>query len=109
NPAPSVRALHGRDGIAVIGPVPRMDGHFASAHAVIVPILTGAGTRVKILEAMAAGRPLVSTTVGCEGLPHLRPGRDFLVADEPRAFAQATLRLLMEPDLRRRLARQARE
>ena len=59
------------------------------AHAVVVPILAGAGIRVKIVEAMAAGRAVVSTPLGCEGLAGLEPGRHLLVAEEPPAFAGA--------------------
>ena len=81
---------------------------FAQATAVVVPILTGAGIRVKIVEAMSAGRAIVSTSLGWEGLPHVEPGRHLLVADEPAAFAAATLRLLREPELRGRLAKDAR-
>jgi glycosyltransferase involved in cell wall biosynthesis len=104
----SVRMLARRDGISVIGSVPEMAPYFARAHAVVVPILTGAGSRVKIVEAMAAGRAVVSTSLGWEGLPHLEPDRHLLVADDPGAFSQATVRLLREPSLRRRLAGEAR-
>jgi polysaccharide biosynthesis protein PslH len=107
-PPPSVLALNERPGITVVGPVPLMAPYFERAHAVIVPILTGAGIRVKIVEAMAAGRAIVSTSLGWEGLPHLIPGEHLLVDDEPAHFAAATVRLLREPELRRRLASQAR-
>ena len=112
DPPEAVRALDGRDGIAVHGFVPSMAPFFAAAHAVVVPILTGAGIRVKIVEAMSAGRALVSTSLGWEGLAHLEPGRHLLVADEPEAFADAALRLLGDPGLRgadgRRRARPGR-
>jgi polysaccharide biosynthesis protein PslH len=107
-PPPSVLALNERPGITVVGPVPLMAPYFERAHAVIVPILTGAGIRVKVVEAMAAGRPIVSTSLGWEGLPHLIPGEHLLVGDEPAEFAAATIRLLREPGLRRRLASEAR-
>jgi glycosyltransferase involved in cell wall biosynthesis len=109
DPPDRVRALDGRDGITVHGFVPSMAPFFAAAHAVVVPILTGAGIRVKIVEAMAAGRALVSTSLGWEGLAHVEPGRHLLVADEPAAFADATVRLLRDPELRARLAAGARE
>jgi glycosyltransferase involved in cell wall biosynthesis len=73
-----------------------------------VPILAGAGIRVKIVEAMAAGRAVVSTPLGCEGLPGLEAGRHLLVAEQPRAFADAALRLLGDEALRERMAREAR-
>ena len=107
-PPPSVLALSDRPGITVIGPVPDMAPHFKRAHAVIVPILTGAGIRVKIVEAMAAGRAIVSTSLGWEGLPHVIAGEHLLAANEPAQFAAATVRLLREPELRRRLAGQGR-
>jgi glycosyltransferase involved in cell wall biosynthesis len=108
DPPGNVAALHGRHGIEVHGFVPSMAPYFAQAHAVVVPILTGAGIRVKIVEAMSAGRPLVSTSLGWEGLAHLEPGRHLLVADEPEAFADAVLRLVEDGVLRERMAREAR-
>ena len=108
NPPPSVEELGNREGINVIGPVPVMDPYFARAHAVVVPILTGAGIRVKIVEAMAAGRAIVSTSLGWEGLPHVQPDEHLLVADDPLQFATAAVRLLAQPDLRHRLAGDAR-
>ncbi len=85
-----------------------MGPYFERAHVVVVPILTGAGIRVKIVEAMAAGRAIVSTSLGWEGLPHVIAGQHLLVADDAREFAAATTRLLREPELRRRIAAQAR-
>jgi polysaccharide biosynthesis protein PslH len=104
NPPPDVQALDARNGITVVGPVPEMKPYFARAHVVVVPILTGAGIRVKIVEAMAAGRAIVSTSLGWEGLPHVEPGRDLLVADEPEAFAADVIRLLRDPAQRRTIA-----
>ncbi len=85
-----------------------MDPYFARAHAVVVPILTGAGVRVKIVEAMAAGRAIVSTSLGWQGLPGVVPGQHLLVADDPGAFAAATIRLLTEPATRTAMAAEAR-
>ncbi len=108
DPPPSVVALGEREGVTVVGPVPEMAPYFARAHAVVVPILTGAGIRVKIVEAMANSRASVSTPLGWEGLPYVEPGRHLLVADEAPAFAAATVRLLRDPVLRSRLATEAR-
>jgi glycosyltransferase involved in cell wall biosynthesis len=108
DPPPSVVGLDAREGITVVGPVPEMAPYFARAHAVVVPILTGAGIRVKIVEAMAAGRAVVTTSLGWEGLPHVHPDRHFLVADDPRGFAAAAVRLLQEPNTRHRIAAEAR-
>jgi glycosyltransferase involved in cell wall biosynthesis len=73
-----------------------------------VPLRSGGGSRLKILEAAASAVPVISTRVGAEGLD-LIPGREILIADTPADFADATLRLLREPDLRRRLGAAARE
>jgi polysaccharide biosynthesis protein PslH len=109
DPPDDLRALDAIDGVTVHGFVESMAPFFARAHAVVVPILAGAGIRVKIIEAMAAGRAVVSTPLGCEGLAGLEPGRHLLVAAEPQAFADAALRLLREPELRERLAGAGRE
>lgn len=108
DPPPEVRALDGRDGVAVQGFVPSMAPYFARAGVAVVPIRTGAGIRVKIVEAMAAGRAIVSTPLGFEGLPGLEPGRHLLVEEEPGPFARATVRLLRDGELRRRMASDAR-
>jgi glycosyltransferase involved in cell wall biosynthesis len=108
DPPAAVRALDGRDGITVHGFVPSMAPFFARSHVVVVPILTGAGIRVKILEAMAAGRPIVSTTLGWEGLPYVEPGRHLLVADAPEPFARHVLELLTDAPRRQALAADAR-
>jgi polysaccharide biosynthesis protein PslH len=108
DPTPDVEALDSHEGITVVGPVPLMAPYFARAQAVVVPILTGAGIRVKIVEAMAAGRAIVSTSLGWEGLPHVQPDRHILVADSAHEFSAATVRLLREPALRDKLAANAR-
>jgi polysaccharide biosynthesis protein PslH len=104
----AVTALGRRPGINVVGEVPDIAPHLARAHAVVVPILTGAGIRVKIVEAMSAGRAVVSTSLGCEGMPHVEADRQLLVADEPGQFAAQTTRLLLGPALRRSIAQEAR-
>lgn len=79
----------------------------ASAWLSIAPIFTGGGTRLKILEAMAAGTPVVATSKGAEGLD-VRPGEHLLIADDPAAFAAHVVALLSDPALRARLSRAAR-
>ncbi|MBD0425673.1 glycosyltransferase [Aquisalinus flavus] len=81
--------------------------HAAGGSAYVIPLRVGGGTRIKAYEAMAMGMPVVSTTLGVEGLP-LTPGEHFFSADTPEAFAAATLRLLAEADTRRALSGAAR-
>ena len=61
----------------------------------VVPIKIGSGTRIKILDGMAMGKAIVSTSIGCEGLDVV-PGRDILVADDPEDFACKTIELLKD-------------
>jgi glycosyltransferase involved in cell wall biosynthesis len=102
NPAREVQGYASRPGVSVSGSVPDVRPHLAEAGALVVPLRVGGGTRIKILEALAAARPVVSTTVGAEGL-ELRDGEHLLIADEPEAFAKACVRLLEDAALRRRL------
>lgn len=89
------------------GTVPDIRGEIAKAAVCIVPLRIGSGTRLKILEAAAMEKAVVSTRVGAEGL-ELADGREILLADEPRDFAQAIAELLAEPSRRRALGRAAR-
>ena len=75
----------------------------AQSWASIVPLRLGAGTRVKVLESMALGTPVVSTTKGAEGL-EVRDGENILIADSPTEFAKRVVDLLRSPELRARLA-----
>ena len=79
---------------------------FERAVVYVVPLLAGGGTRLKILEAMAMGRPVVSTSLGAEGVPYVN-GTHILLADDPRSFAEQVARLLQDESLRRRLAENA--
>lgn len=81
--------------------------HVAAAHVYVIPLFVGSGTRIKAFEAMAMGRPVVSTSLGVEGLD-VRDGEHFLRADDAPAFARAVLALLDDAALRQRLARSAR-
>jgi polysaccharide biosynthesis protein PslH len=92
---PSELTDHSRpeNGINVTGYVEDPLPYLQQAGAVIVPLRAGGGMRVKILNALAQGLPVVTTTIGCEGIP-VRNGAHLLVADTPQDFAAAVLRLL---------------
>ncbi len=77
--------------------------YWARSQVFVVPLRAGGGMRVKILDAWAQGLPIVSTTIGAEGLTY-RAGEDILIADTPEAFAEAVLSVLEKADLARRLA-----
>jgi len=81
-----------------IGELDDLEPIYRAAAVMAVPLLEGGGTRLKVLEAWALGRPVVSTTVGVRGLGVV-PGREALVADEPAAFARALADVLAEPQL----------
>ena len=83
-----------------------METELARASVGVVPLRYGSGTRVKILESFAHRVPVVSTTLGAEGL-EVEDGRHLLVADDADAFAAATVRLLRDPALRVRLTEAA--
>jgi len=97
-----------RDDVIVTGEVPDVRPYYQQAKVSVVPLRSGGGTRIKILEAMACGRPVVSTSVGCEGL-HVVDGEHLLVADTPADFAERVVTLLKDQALRERLSRKARE
>jgi glycosyltransferase involved in cell wall biosynthesis len=96
NPTTAVKALDGVNGITVTGSVPDVRPYIERAAAFVVPIRIGGGTRLKIFEAMAMERAVVSTAVGAEGLP-VRDGVDAVLADAPEAFADAVVALLNDP------------
>ena len=73
----------------------------------MVPLRMGSGTRLKVLEGMAMGRPLVSTSLGCEGIATV-DGEHLLVADDPASFARGVLRILDDPVLAANLGRNGR-
>jgi glycosyltransferase involved in cell wall biosynthesis len=92
-----------RDSVHFTGRLPDVKDAVAGAAVAVVPLLTGGGTRLKVLEALALGTPVVSTSKGVEGID-LTAGVHALVADTPEAFAAAVLRVLAEPPLAARLS-----
>jgi glycosyltransferase involved in cell wall biosynthesis len=106
-PPSSLLALAGPR-IELAGFVPDLRPHLAAATVVVVPLRFGGGTRLKIVEAMAMGKAIVSTSLGAEGIDAV-PGRDILIADNPSAFADAVTSLMIDPDLAGRIGRSARQ
>jgi glycosyltransferase involved in cell wall biosynthesis len=88
NPAAAVSALASQPGIEVTGTVPDVRPYYREAMAAVVPLRTGGGTRLKILEAMAAGVPVVSTALGAEGL-EVSPGQNMLAAETREDWIEA--------------------
>jgi glycosyltransferase involved in cell wall biosynthesis len=106
-PTPAVKRLADVHGIEVTGRVDDVRPHIAAGAVYVVPLRIGGGTRLKIFEAMAMGKAVVSTTVGAEGLP-VTHGHDVLIADEPARFAQAVVHMIRSVDARRRIESAAR-
>ncbi|MGY1740264.1 MULTISPECIES: glycosyltransferase [unclassified Blastococcus] len=96
NPADAVRALAGPT-VEVTGTVPDLTPWYARTRVAVAPLLAGGGSRLKILEALAAGRPVVATAIGAEGLEDL-VGRGVLVADDPAEMASTLVRLLSDAE-----------
>jgi glycosyltransferase involved in cell wall biosynthesis len=105
-PVRSVTRLHAPGLVTVVGEVPSMEDELARASVAAVPVRYGGGTRLKILESFAHRVPVVSTTLGAEGLA-VEDGVHLLLADDPQDFAAATGRVLRDPALRVRLTEAA--
>ncbi|MGD0775736.1 MAG: glycosyltransferase [Candidatus Solibacter sp.] len=106
-PPPKILQLAAEDsGIQVTGTVPDIRPYLWNSAVSIVPLRIGGGTRLKIYEAMAAQIPVVSTTIGAEGLS-VNPPQDIRIADTPDRFAAHCLELLGDPEIRARLSRSA--
>lgn len=96
DPLPEVCRLAALPGVTVTGSVPDVRPYLCEAAVAIAPLRIGGGTRLKILEALAMSKPVVTTSLGCEGLA-VESGRQLIIADEPDAFAQALLMLMNSP------------
>jgi glycosyltransferase involved in cell wall biosynthesis len=96
------------DSVEVTGRVRSVVEHLRESAVVVVPLRIGGGTRLKIYEAMATARAVVSTTVGSEGLD-IHHGHDIVLADDPKSFAQAVIMLLRDRQLRGRYEKAAAE
>ena len=107
NPGARVRELAAQPGVIVTGTIDDVRPSIGEASVYVVPLRAGSGTRIKIFEALAMGKAVVSTTVGAEGLA-LESGRHFLAADTPHDFATAVIRLLRDPARRQALGDEGR-
>lgn len=107
NPYPSLVELSERDkGVIVTGRVDDVRPYIDNASVFIVPLRIGGGTRLKIYEAMAMERAVVSTSIGAEGLP-VTPGKEILIADTPEEFAESVIGLLGNSETAQELGRTA--
>ncbi len=101
-PVAAVKAL-ASDAIHVTGAVDSVEPYYADSTICVVPLRAGGGTRLKILEAMALGRPVISTSIGCEGL-EVTDGENIIIADDEQTFASKILELLADKERRRKIA-----
>lgn len=108
SPPVKIQELANEPGIKVLGKVDDISVYYRKCAVFVAPILKGSGTRLKILEAMASGSPVVSTTIGAEGLD-VRHGKHLLIGDTPEAMADAVKTLLSNQELNKSIAAQARE
>ena len=108
SPAPAVQALAKQPGVAVTGTVDDVRPYYRRAIAEVVPLRVGSGTRLKILEAMAAGVPVISTRLGAEGL-EVADGRDILLAETPTEMLAAIQTLAGSGERRQSMAAAGRE
>ena len=104
-PPPEIQTLGKLPGVTVTGSVPDVRPYLARSWALTVPLRLGGGTRLKIVEAMAAGVPVVSTTIGAQGLS-ATDGQELLIGDTPEQFVHKTVRLVQDAQLREHLAHQ---
>ena len=104
NPGPTISALDQIDGITVTGAVAEIAPWLNCSRVMVMPLRMGSGTRLKLIQALAAGLPVVSTSNGAEGYP-IEDGKELLLADTPATFAQQTLKLLASPDLQQQLGK----
>ena len=108
NPTNRIKEAAARVGVTITGTVKDVRPYVNRSAVYIVPLRIGGGTRMKIFEALAMGKPVVSTTVGAEGLP-LTDGTHFVQADRAEDFAHAVVTLLKDPAKRKSLGAAGRK
>jgi len=102
------RELSCDDRVTMTGFVEQVERMYKSAAVLVAPILAGGGVIVKILDAMAAGVPVVTTTYGNEGI-RAKPGKEIIIADNPRDFVSSVVHLLRDEELRNSVGRAGRQ
>ncbi len=107
SPPPEVERLATLPGVTVTGAVPDVKPYLAAASVAIAPLLIGSGTRLKILEALAMQKAVVSTSLGCEGLV-IETGKQLCIANQPEQFAQSVIDLLQSKEMRTSLGQAGR-
>lgn len=107
-PDERVTKLHNPPSIDVTGEVADLEPYYRQCRLSIVPLRSGGGTRLKILESMAYGRPIVSTSIGAEGID-IESGQNIMIADTPEEIADAVCRALNEPEMAENLAEEGRQ
>ena len=108
NPSTEILRLRSRD-IIITGFVEDIRPYIAKASVVIVPIVTDdGGFKIKVLEAMAMGKPIVSTSFGAKGL-NVTPEENIIIADDPEEFARRVIELLNDEELREKIGANARK
>jgi len=108
NPVPEVMRLQGVNGVEVTGEVPELEPYYRRCRVCVVPLRAGSGSRVKILEAMAYGRPVVSTSLGCEGLD-VEHQKHLFIADTPAEMVEAIERVFKGGDLEKAVIQNGRK
>ena len=101
-PHARLQRLRTHAGVVITGHVPDQRPYIGGATVYVIPLRSGGGTRLKVLEAMAMRRPIVSTSMGCDGFP-IAPGREAIIADDPASFAHRTVELLRDATRRAEL------
>lgn len=107
-PHPRLDGLRELSGLTITGFVESVQPYLAGAKVYVAPLRVGGGTRLKLMEAMAMGVPIVSTTVGAEGFP-VTHAQELLLADTPIAFAEAVLELLQNPTRRAKVGQSGQQ
>jgi glycosyltransferase involved in cell wall biosynthesis len=95
-------------GVTATGFVEDIASCYRSAQVFVCPLLSGAGIKNKVLEALSSGLPVVTTSLGVDGIEHLEVNRHYLLADDPREFVKCVVKVLEDEELRGSLGKEAR-